>query len=63
MYQPESWVSAGTLSRDLKHIAVDLYLTEEEGVKTLHVDSHFSKKKAQASIRTVISHVQVRTRL
>ncbi len=43
---------------DFKHISVDMFLTEEEGVKTLKVDYHSGKRKGLASLRTVISHVQ-----
>lgn len=50
---------AGTLQRDFKHLAVDMFLTEEEGQKVLKVDCHFGKRKALASIRTCTSHVQV----
>ncbi|KAL4448059.1 hypothetical protein ABPG75_005278 [Micractinium tetrahymenae] len=48
----------GTLQRDFKHLAVDMFLTEEEGQKVLKVDCHFGKRKALASIRTCTSHVQ-----
>ncbi|KAK9832074.1 hypothetical protein WJX81_004111 [Elliptochloris bilobata] len=48
----------GSLTRDFKHLAVDLYLIEEEGVKKLKVDAHFSKRKQLAAIRTTCSHVQ-----
>ncbi|KAG2452726.1 hypothetical protein HYH02_002957 [Chlamydomonas schloesseri] len=48
----------GTLTRDFKHLAVDMYLTEENGHKVLQVDCHFGKKKRLASIRTVCSHVK-----
>lgn len=48
----------GVLTKDFRHIAVDMFLTEVEGVKTLNVDAHFAKRKQLASIRTVISHVQ-----
>lgn len=47
------------LQRDFKHLAVDMFLTEEEGQKVLKVDCHFGKRKALASIRTCTSHVQV----
>lgn len=53
--------SRGTLVRDFKHLAVDMYLVEEEGVKKLKVDCHFGKRKRLAAIRTVCSHVQVST--
>ncbi|PNH02477.1 60S ribosomal protein L9 [Tetrabaena socialis] len=48
----------GTLSRDFKHLAVDMFLTELDGEKVLQVDCHFGKKKRLASIRTVCSHVK-----
>lgn len=47
----------GTLFKDFKHLAVDMYLFEEEGEKKLKVDCHFGKRKRLASIRTVCSHV------
>ncbi|KAK9917388.1 hypothetical protein WJX75_003827 [Coccomyxa subellipsoidea] len=48
----------GTLTRDFKHLAVDMYLVEEEGQKQLKVEAHFGKRKALAAIRTCCSHVQ-----
>ncbi|KXZ49787.1 hypothetical protein GPECTOR_19g238 [Gonium pectorale] len=48
----------GTLTRDFKHLAVDMFLTETDGHKVLQVDCHFGKKKRLASIRTVCSHVK-----
>jgi large subunit ribosomal protein L9e len=48
----------GTLSRDFKHLSVDMFLIEEEGAKKLRVECHFGKRKRLASIRTVCSHVQ-----
>ncbi|KAG2491764.1 hypothetical protein HYH03_009925 [Edaphochlamys debaryana] len=49
----------GTLTRDFKHLAVDMFLTEDkDGNKVLQVDCHFGKKKRLASIRTVCSHVK-----
>lgn len=48
----------GTLQRDFKHLAVDMYLFEEEGEKKLKVECHFGKKKRLAAIRTACSHVQ-----
>lgn len=57
---PPAPPAAGTLQRDFKHLAVDMFLTEEEGQKVLKVDCHFGKRKALASIRTCTSHVQVR---
>jgi len=57
----------GTLTRDFKHLAVDMYLKqvvpkgEEDETKTelrLIVDCHFGKRKRLAAIRTCCSHVQ-----
>ena len=50
---------AGSLVREFKHLAVDMFVIEEDGVKKLQVEAHFGKRKALASIRTVCSHVQV----
>ena len=51
---------AGTLTRDFKHLNVDMFLFEEEGKKFLKVECHFGKRKNIAAIRTASSHVQVR---
>ena len=50
---------AGTLVREFKHLAVDMFIIEEEGAKKLQVEAHFGKRKALASIRTVCSHITV----
>ena len=50
---------AGTLTRDFKHLAVDLFLHEEDGKKFVKVERHFGKRKNLAANRTVISHIQV----
>lgn len=42
----------GTLTRDLKHMNVDLFMIEEEGQKKLRVECHFGRRKRLASIRT-----------
>ncbi len=55
----EAVLWSGTLTRDFKHLAVDIYLFEEEGKKFLKVECHFGKRKNLAAIRTVCSHVQV----
>jgi large subunit ribosomal protein L9e len=55
---PSLIIHAGTLQRDFKHLAVDMYLTEVDGAKALLVDCHFGRRKALASIRTCTSHVQ-----
>ena len=47
------------LVREFKHLAVDMFIIEEEGEKKLKVEAHFGKRKALASIRTVCSHIQV----
>ena len=52
-------VPAGSLVREFKHLAVDMFVIEEDGQKKLQVEAHFGKRKALASIRTVCSHVQV----
>ena len=55
--------SAGSLTRDFKHLAVDMFLFEEDEKKMLKVECHFGKRKNLAAIRTVCSHVQVRSAL
>ena len=64
-------VQTGTLTRDFKHLAVDMYKTQEDiqpedeegevtkGPLKLRVDCHFGKRKRLAAIRTCTSHVQV----
>lgn len=48
----------GTLSKDMRHAGLDMFLTaDEEGAKIFKVDCHMGKKKKLASIRTTISHV------
>lgn len=49
----------GKLSKDLSHIAADMYLIDdaETGTKKLRVEIHFSSRKGLSSLRTVISHV------
>lgn len=47
----------GQLSKDLSHIAADMFLVEEEGEKKLKVEIHFSSRKGLSSLRTVVSHV------
>lgn len=49
----------GKLSKDLSHIAADMYLVEdaEAGTKKLRVEIHFSSRKGLSSLRTIISHV------
>lgn len=47
----------GKMTRSFKHLQVDMYLTEEDGVKKLRVDIHFGKRKQLAGLRTVTSHV------
>lgn len=47
----------GQLSKDLSHIAADMFLIEEEGEKKLKVEIHFSSRKGLSALRTVVSHV------
>ncbi|CAL5229474.1 g12802 [Coccomyxa viridis] len=47
----------GSLVREFKHLAVDMFVIEEDGMQKLQVEAHFGKRKALASIRTVCSHV------
>eukprot|EP00890_Picochlorum_soloecismus_P001556 jgi/Picsp_1/2400/NSC_05861-R1_protein len=47
----------GTLTKDMRHLGLDLYLTEEDGQKIFKVDCHLGKRKKLASIRTCISHM------
>ncbi len=48
----------GVLQRDFKHLAIDMYLTEADGVQKLHVECHFGRRKRLASLRTAISHIE-----
>eukprot|EP00955_Chlamydomonas_euryale_P113761 366232-Chlamydomonas_euryale.AAC.3 len=48
----------GTLSRDFKHTALDMFLKTEDGKTKFIVESHFTKRKQLASLRTIKSHVQ-----
>ena len=50
---------AGSLTRDFKHLAVDMFIFEEDDKKFLKVECHFGKRKNLASLRTACSHVQV----
>jgi hypothetical protein len=52
-------MGAGTLVRDFKHLALDMFLIEEEGQKKLRVEISFGKRKTLAAIRTCCSHVMV----
>jgi len=48
----------GTLSRDFRHLKLDLSLkTNEDGVLQLVVESWYGSRKSLASIRSVCSHV------
>ncbi|CAN8290223.1 unnamed protein product [Cochlearia groenlandica] len=49
----------GKLVRDFKHLNLDFQLIKEEetGKKKLKIDSWFGSRKASASIRTALSHV------
>ena len=49
--------STGTLSRDFKHLAVDMFLTTDDseaggGAKVMRVEMAFGKRKQLAAIRT-----------
>ncbi len=49
----------GTLSRDLSHLALDIYVTKnEQGQSIVKVDCHSGKKIKIAQIRTACSHIQ-----
>lgn len=56
----QTLVSTGSLTRDFKHLAVDMFIFEEDDKKFLKVECHFGKRKNLASLRTACSHVQVR---
>lgn len=48
----------GTISKEFKHLHVDLYIwTDEEGKTRLVVDCHLGIKKRLACIRTLLSHI------
>jgi large subunit ribosomal protein L9e len=48
----------GVLTRNFKHLNVDMFLTGPKTNKTLKVDLWLGKKADRASIRTVISHIR-----
>ena len=52
-----SSVTAGQLTRDFKHTALDFSTFEEDGQKKLRVDCHFGKRKSLAVMRTTTSHI------
>jgi len=45
----------GTLVKDFKHLAVDIYMKDKQTIK---VEKWFGKKKQIAAVRTVKSHIQ-----
>merc|ERR1712045_366999 len=45
----------GTLTKEFKHLAVDIYMTD---AKTIKVEKWFGKKKQIAVVRTVCSHIK-----
>jgi len=47
----------GKLTRDLKHLQVDLYKTEVDGKPAIKVDVWYGTSKRQAGVRTVVSHI------
>merc|ERR1712096_269150 len=44
----------GSLTKEFKHLAVDIYMTD---AKTIKVEKWFGKKKQLAAVRTVCSHI------
>jgi large subunit ribosomal protein L9e len=46
--------SRGTLNKDFKHLAVDIYMPDS---KTIKVEKWFGTKKQLAAVRTVCSHI------
>jgi len=48
----------GTLTREFRHMSLDMFLIKEDGVTKLKVDLHSGRRKQLASLRTVVSHVQ-----
>lgn len=48
----------GTLTREFKHIAVDIALGEADGSKYMKVDMWFGERKTVAALRTVTSHIE-----
>ena len=48
----------GILTRDFKHLNLDLQIEVVDGVKKLIVESWFGSRKTTASIRTTLSHVK-----
>ena len=48
----------GTLTREFKHIAVDIAFEEVDGSKVMKVDMWFGDRKAVATLRTVTSHIE-----
>jgi large subunit ribosomal protein L9e len=48
----------GTLVRSFKHIALDMFLVEEDGKKKLRVDLWFGTRETVAAIRTICTHIE-----
>lgn len=48
----------GTLTKNFKHLNLDIYLAEKDGKKVLKVDCHFGIKEKLSSLRTCVSHVR-----
>lgn len=48
----------GSLSREFKHMAVDMEIKEEDGQKFLKVDIWFGNRESVAALRTVTSHIE-----
>eukprot|EP00271_Cylindrocystis_brebissonii_P014428 TRINITY_DN35782_c0_g1_i1.p1 TRINITY_DN35782_c0_g1~~TRINITY_DN35782_c0_g1_i1.p1 ORF type:complete len:194 (-),score=43.35 TRINITY_DN35782_c0_g1_i1:506-1087(-) len=47
----------GTLTRDMKHLNLDLQIVDGPGGKQLKVEAWFGSRKTMASIRTTLSHI------
>ena len=46
----------GSLVRNFRHLAVDIYMSDDK--KTITVEKHFGKRKELAAVRTVCSIIQ-----
>ncbi|CAG9463815.1 unnamed protein product [Pedinophyceae sp. YPF-701] len=48
----------GELHKELKHMAVDIFVTEKDGKPIVKVAKHFGTSKQVSSIRTACSHIK-----
>merc|ERR1712102_189918 len=48
----------GTLTRDFRHLGVDMVVTGRKDARKLKVEKWFGKRKELAAVRTVCSHVE-----